>query len=137
MKGNSIIRKILLFIKYNSKLFTIMLASLFVTAICIKFYVGSQKIRNLEKNGTISQAYIYRIDKTTRSFMLNYRFMYGDREYGGVYSFSNWKKGGEKLSYKYYPVIFDPDNPTNSSLLFFKEDFEFFGFIAPDSIVNR
>lgn len=120
-----------------SRVLSIILAVTFLFIIGVKFYRGSLYINDLKNRGLLSNSHIYELDKTTKSFVLKYCFTYQEVEYLGEYRFSNWQKRGNRLSYKYYPVIFDPENPNNSSLLFFNEDFEFFGFTPPDSITNR
>lgn len=129
--------RIVKFIKKHDSFLSLIMLFFSVGIFASIIFLGNRKYNKLKNKGAIEQAYIYKIDQTTRSYILYYKFMYQKQVYLGEYSFSYWEKRGRRLSYKYYPVIFDPKNLDNTSLLIFDSDFERYGFVTPDSIINR
>lgn len=110
---------------------------MFFIFLVFEFYTNSKDVKILHEKGILGEAYIYKLEQTTRSFILHYKFNYNGIEYEGKYNFSSWEKRGDRLVYKYYPVVFDPSNPSNSTMLFFNRDFEYYKISIPDSIFNR
>jgi hypothetical protein len=131
--------------KMTVKIILISMAVLVVTGIAYSEISGNKKIKSIKANPKYGSAKVFDkfIPKVTSSTITEvkyqsrykYEFDAGGKKYNSLSDRYNFFiENQDAIMHKYFPVIYDGNNPENNCILILQRDFAEFGLTQPDSL---
>ena len=123
-------------IAMNNKITSKILILLFVIAIAYLFVQYREEENYLKKNGTVLKASVTGYTLSKSSLLIKYSFIYKQKSYYDMKSAKQLQSRdvSKFLTGKSFPLILSKEDLENNALLIFREDFERYNLVYPDSL---
>lgn len=105
----------------------------------VLFWFNRNDRRKLKESGLLTNGYVYKTfggGNRSSKLGLKYSYILNDKNYESSntyikHSFSQ----GDRFEGKYFPVIYDKQDPSNSKILIDRDDFNEYRLDYPDSLI--